>query len=74
MFNQYGNRENKNMARMKFVLRERGFDWLKEQIEKEYADILANGGIAWPEHGAGRLRRLPVAAPAAGRRRAAAGG
>jgi hypothetical protein len=34
---------------LKFVLRERGFDWLREQIEKEYADILANGGIAWPE-------------------------
>ncbi len=49
VFNQYGNRKNKNMARMKFVLRERGFDWLREQIEKEYADILANGGIAWPD-------------------------
>jgi sulfite reductase beta subunit-like hemoprotein len=34
---------------MKFVMRERGFEWLKEQIEKEYANILANGGIAWPE-------------------------
>ena len=49
VFNQYGNRNNKNKARLKFVLRERGIDWLKEQIEKEYADILANGGIAWPE-------------------------
>ena len=45
VFNQYGNRKNKNKARLKFVLRERGFDWLREQIEKEYADILANGGI-----------------------------
>ncbi len=49
MFSKYGNRKNKNMARMKFVLRERGFAWVKEQIEKEYADILTNGGIAWPE-------------------------
>ena len=49
VFNQYGNREQPNMARLKFVLRERGFDWLREQIEKEYADILTNGGIAWPE-------------------------
>jgi sulfite reductase beta subunit-like hemoprotein len=49
VFNQYGNRANKNKARMKFVLRERGMEWLKEHIEKEYADILANGGIAWPE-------------------------
>jgi sulfite reductase beta subunit-like hemoprotein len=49
VFNRYGNRNNKNKARMKFVMRERGFEWLKEQIEKEYQDILANGGIAWPE-------------------------
>ena len=31
------------------MLRERGLDWVSEQIEKEYADILANGGIAAPE-------------------------
>ncbi len=30
-------------------MRERGFEWLKEQIDKEYADILENGGIATPE-------------------------
>src|ERR1035438_2498723 len=49
VFNQHGNRRNKNMARMKFLIRDRGFDWLREQIEKEFANILANGGIAWPE-------------------------
>jgi sulfite reductase beta subunit-like hemoprotein len=49
VFNQYGNRKDKNKARMKFVLRERGLAWMREQIEKEYADILANGGIPWPE-------------------------
>lgn len=49
VFNKYGNRENRNKARLKFVLRERGIDWLREQIEREYADILQNGGIAWPE-------------------------
>jgi len=49
VFNRYGNRKNKNMARLKFVMRERGIEWLKEQIEKEYQNILANGGIAWPE-------------------------
>ncbi|MDQ1473963.1 MAG: sulfite reductase hemoprotein beta-component [Bryobacterales bacterium] len=48
VFNQYGNRKNRNMARLKFVMRERGFDWLKEAIDKEYADILANGGIPTP--------------------------
>lgn len=50
VFNQYGNRKNRNMARLKFVMRERGFEWLKEQIDKEYADILENGGIAMPEN------------------------
>jgi len=49
VFNKYGNRQNRNKARMKFVLRERGMDWLREQIEREYADILENGGISWPE-------------------------
>ena len=49
VFNQYGNRKNKNMARLKFVMRERGIEWLREHIEKEYRDILANGGIASPE-------------------------
>jgi sulfite reductase beta subunit-like hemoprotein len=49
VFNQWGNRSNKNKARMKFVLRERGIAWLQEHIDKEYADILANGGIAWPD-------------------------
>lgn len=49
VFNRYGNRKNKNTARMKFLVRDRGFDWLREEIEKEYLDVLANGGIAWPE-------------------------
>jgi sulfite reductase beta subunit-like hemoprotein len=49
VFNQYGNRQNKNKARLKFVLRERGIEWLREAIDKEYQDILANGGIETPE-------------------------
>jgi sulfite reductase beta subunit-like hemoprotein len=49
VFNKYGNRQNKNKARLKFVLRERGWNWVRDQIEKEYADILANGGITTPE-------------------------
>ena len=49
VFNAHGNRGNKNKARLKFVLRERGFDWLKETIEREYADILTNGGIEMPD-------------------------
>ena len=49
VFNEYGNRKNKNTARMKFLLRGRGLDWLREQIEREYADIVANGGVAWPD-------------------------
>ena len=30
-------------------MRERGFEWLKEQIEEEYRNILENGGIPMPE-------------------------
>jgi sulfite reductase beta subunit-like hemoprotein len=48
-FNKHGNRENRNKARLKFVMRERGFEWLRDQIEKEFQDILTNGGIPWPE-------------------------
>lgn len=48
VFGKHGNRKNKNKARLKFVLRERGFDWVREQIEAEYADILANGGVKTP--------------------------
>jgi len=62
VFNRYGNRKNKNTARMKFVLRERGMEWMREQTEKEYQDILANGGIAWPEivpEGFGGFRSKP---------------
>src|SRR5277367_1357687 len=46
VFNRHGNRGNKNKARLKFVLRERGFDWLRDAIEEEYRDIQLNGGIA----------------------------
>lgn len=49
VFNKHGNRKNRNKARLKFVLRERGFEWLRDTIETEYADILANGGIEAPE-------------------------
>src|ERR1700676_739019 len=49
LFSKHGNRQNKNKARLKFVVRERGFDWVKEQIEKEYQDILTNGGIPTPD-------------------------
>jgi sulfite reductase beta subunit-like hemoprotein len=48
LFGKFGNRANKNKARLKFVLRERGFDWVKDQIEREYDDILRNGGIETP--------------------------
>jgi len=49
VFAKYGNRKNKHKARLKFIVRERSWDWFKEQVELEYADILANGGIAAPE-------------------------
>lgn len=49
LFNKHGNRQNKNKARLKFVLRERGWEWVKETIEAEYQDILKNGGIVPPQ-------------------------
>lgn len=63
VFNEYGNRKNRNMARLKFVMRERGFEWLKEAIDKAYADILENGGIAAPEfvpEGFGGFSTTPI--------------
>lgn len=49
VFNKYGNRANKMKARLKFVVRERGFDWLQETVDREYAEILEHGGIPMPE-------------------------
>ena len=48
LFNTHGNRKNKNKARLKFVVRERGWEWVREEIERNYRDILENGGIATP--------------------------
>src|ERR1700728_997214 len=49
IFNRHGNRNNKNKARLKFVMRERGFDWLRDAIAEEYQDIVRNGGIPMPD-------------------------
>ncbi|MSV27312.1 MAG: nitrite/sulfite reductase [Bryobacterales bacterium] len=49
VFNKHGNRANRNKARFKFVVKERGFEWVREAIDKEYADILESGGIPTPE-------------------------
>ena len=48
VFNVYGNRKDKNTARLKFVMRKRGFDWLRDAIAEQYQEILAHGGIAMP--------------------------
>ena len=69
VFGKYGNRNNKNKARLKFVLRERGFEWLRDAIDVEYQDILQNGGIETPEivpEGFGGFElqnRIPVSLP-----------
>lgn len=76
IFGKFGNRSNKNKARLKFVLRERGIDWVKEQIEIEYKDILDNGGVPVPTtlpdgfggfefEPVGHSRNLPILQPAA---------
>ncbi len=49
VFNKWGNRQNRNKARLKFVIKERGWDWFKEKVEEEYADVLQNGGVPIPE-------------------------
>ncbi|HLH38948.1 MAG TPA: nitrite/sulfite reductase [Bryobacteraceae bacterium] len=77
VFNRHGNRNNKNKARLKFVLRERGFDWLRDAIAEEYANILRDGGIPMPDEvpdgfggfqaeqpPLGSGRKLPVFEPA----------
>ena len=48
VFNVHGNRKDKNKARLKFVMRARGFEWLRDTIEEQYQDILAHGGIPMP--------------------------
>ena len=69
VFGKYGNRNNKNKARLKFVLRERGFEWLRDAIDLEYQEILNNGGIATPDivpEGFGGFEletRIPVSLP-----------
>jgi sulfite reductase beta subunit-like hemoprotein len=50
VFNTHGNRKDKNTARLKFILRKKGFDWLRDTIAEQYQDILAHGGIPMPEN------------------------
>jgi sulfite reductase beta subunit-like hemoprotein len=49
IFSRHGNRSNKNKARLKFVLRERGFNWLRDAIAEEYQNIVQHGGIPMPD-------------------------
>jgi sulfite reductase beta subunit-like hemoprotein len=48
VFNVHGNRKDKNTARLKFIMRKRGFDWLRDTIAEQYQDIVAHGGIPMP--------------------------
>lgn len=48
VFSVHGNRKDKNTARLKFVMRKKGFDWLREAIAEQYQEILTHGGIAMP--------------------------
>jgi sulfite reductase beta subunit-like hemoprotein len=67
VFAKHGNRKNKNKARMKFIILERGFDWFRDQVEREYRDILENGGIeaapVVPEGFGGYSSRPPAFGP-----------
>lgn len=63
----YGNRENRKRARLKYVLAERGVEWFREQVEQYVGRPLADplpvevSGIedhlGWHEQGDGRLFR-----------------
>src|SRR6202020_2426333 len=63
IFNRHGNRGNKNKARLKFVMRERGFDWLRDAIEEEYQEIVRHGGIAMPAEVPEHLGGFPPVPP-----------
>ncbi len=69
VFAQYGNYGNKDKARLKFILRERGWEWLQATIEEKYQDILRDGGIPMPDCLAGKFRRVPNHSPRARNRR-----
>ncbi len=60
VFNAHGNRKNKNKARLKFVMRERGFDWLKETIEREYRRHSDERRYSDAGGSARGVRRLPI--------------
>src|ERR1035437_3059448 len=48
IFNRHGNRGNKNKARLKFVMRERGFNWLRERIAAVNEQTIGNAAVAMP--------------------------
>jgi len=69
VFDQYGERKNRNRARMKFLLEKIGFDELKRRIAEEFKIVKASGKWSYtlpPEDtpdslsgaGAGREQRL----------------
>lgn len=70
VFNEYGNRRNRAKARMKFIVLERGFEWVKERVEREYAEVLEDGGIEppvmVPEGFGGYQSEKPPVGPGAG--------
>ena len=47
VFNQHGNRKNKNTARLKFVMRTRGFEWLRTQPSHraEFPGVIGDGMV-----------------------------
>src|SRR6266849_7735544 len=66
VFNVHGNRANKNKARLKFVMRERGFDWLRDAIEEQYREITEHGGIDMPDEVPENFGGFVSTAPAKG--------
>ncbi len=60
----YGDRTNRKRARLKYVVDDRGLDWVKAQVERHYGEKLAPPGplpplrvpehLGWHEQGDGR--------------------
>ncbi len=65
VFDTFGNRKNRNKARMKFVIEKLGFEKFKQRWEEAYATL----GLARQDHGPIRLRAhedapVPLVMPA----------
>jgi sulfite reductase beta subunit-like hemoprotein len=48
VFAKHGNRRNRHKARLEFLVREKGEEWLRSTVDRECAEIERDGGIEVP--------------------------